>query len=174
MENLIQRVENLKQRAILKQFDTKVLANKVLLLVGLRRLGKTELIKKYLENTPKDAYLQLNGEDVEDVEDANLLKVRSVTNYKRLLVNTKLLGIDKAQNIPEIGLILKLIVDSIDGIKVITTGSSVFGLFNKLGEPSVGRKNTIYLFPLALMEFAKHENYKETTNKLQERLFFGS
>jgi len=81
------------------------------------------LIKKYLENIPKDAYLQLNGEDVED---ANLLKVRSVTNYKRLLVNTKLLVIDEAQNIPEIGLILKLIVDCIVGIKVTATGSSVF------------------------------------------------
>jgi hypothetical protein len=164
-------MENVIQRAVLKQFETKVLPNKVLLLLGARRVGKTELIKKYLEKIPKEDYLQLNGEDVED---ASLLKVRSVANYKRLLTNTKLLVIDEAQNIPEIGLILKLIVDSIEGIKVIATGSSVFDLSNKLGEPLVGRKNTIYLFPLAQMEFAKHENYKETNSKLQERLLFGS
>ena len=164
-------MENSIQRAILKQFETKVLLNKVLLLLGARRVGKTELIKKYLEKIPKEDYLQLNGEDIED---ADLLKVRSVSNYKRLLANTKLLVIDEAQNIPEIGLILKLIVDSIDGIKVIATGSSVFDLSNKLGEPLVGRKNTIYLFPLAQMEFSKHENHKETTQKLQERLLFGS
>jgi uncharacterized protein len=164
-------MENSIQRAILKQFETKVLPNKVLLLLGARRVGKTELIKKYLEKIPKEDYLQLNGEDIED---ADLLKVRSVSNYKRLLANTKLLVIDEAQNIPEIGLILKLIVDSIDGIKVIATGSSVFDLSNKLGEPLVGRKNTIYLFPLAQMEFSKHENHKETTQKLQERLLFGS
>ena len=159
------------KRVVLKQFETKVLPNKVLLLLGARRVGKTELIKTYLQNIPKEDYLHLNGEDVDD---ANLLKVRSVANYKRLLVNTKLLVIDEAQNISEIGLILKLIVDSIDGIKVIATGSSVFDLSNKLGEPLVGRKNTILLFPFAQIEFAEYENYRETSNKLQERLLFGS
>jgi predicted AAA+ superfamily ATPase len=113
----------------------------------------------------------LNGEDVDD---ANLLKERSVSNYTRLLADKKILIIDEAQNIPEIGLILKLIVDSIEGIKVIATGSSVFDLSNKLGEPLVGRKNTIHLFPFAQMEFAKREDYKETTLKLEERLLFGS
>ena len=90
------------------------------------------------------------------------------------MANVNLLVIDEAQNIPDIGKILKLIVDSINGIKNIATGSSVFDLSNKLGEPLVGRKNTIYLFPLAQMEFANHENYKETTQKLEERLLFGS
>ncbi|MEZ0131172.1 ATP-binding protein, partial [Flavobacterium sp. LBUM151] len=98
---------------------------------------------------------------------------RSVNNYKRLLSGLDLLVIDEAQNIPEIGLILKLIVDSIDGIKVIATGSSMFDLSNKLGEPLVGRKNTIYLFPLAQMEFSSNENYKQTVENLEERLLFG-
>lgn len=164
-------MENIIQRAVLKQLESKVLPNKVLLLLGARRVGKTELIKKYLENIPKEDYLQLNGEDIDD---ANLLKQRTVKNYSRLLMNVKLLVIDEAQNIPEIGLILKLIVDSIEGIKIIATGSSVFDLSNKLGKPLVGRKNTIYLFPLAQMEFSRHENYKETTQKLEERLLFGS
>ena len=164
-------MDNSIKRAVLKQFETKVLPNKVLLLLGARRVGKTELIKEYLKNILQEDYLHLNGEDVDD---ANLLKVRSVANYKRLLANTKLLVIDEAQNIPEIGLILKLIVDTIEGIKVIATGSSVFDLSNKLGEPLVGRKNTIYLFPFAQIEFSQHENYKETAIKLQERLLFGS
>jgi predicted AAA+ superfamily ATPase len=164
-------MENYFKRAVFDNFSKKVLPNKVLILLGARRVGKTELIKNYLENIPKKDYLHLNGEDIDD---ASLLKVRSVANYKRLLANTKLLVIDEAQTIPEIGLILKLIVDSIDGIKVIATGSSVFDLSNKLGEPLVGRKNTIYLFPLAQIEFSEYENYKETTSKLQERLLFGS
>jgi predicted AAA+ superfamily ATPase len=159
------------ERGIDTLFTKKVLPNKVLILLGARRVGKTAFIKNYLATIPKQDYLQLNGEDIED---ADLLKERSVSNYKRLLGNIKLLVIDEAQNIPEIGLILKLIVDSIDGIKVIATGSSVFDLSNKLGEPLVGRKNTIYLFPLAQMEFAKYENFKETTQKLEERLLFGS
>ena len=158
-------------RGITDLFHKRVLPNKVLILLGARRVGKTAFIKNYLSKIPKEDYLQLNGEDIDD---SNLLKERSVNNYSRLLTNVKLLVIDEAQNIPDIGMILKLIVDSIDGIKIIATGSSVFDLSNKLGEPLVGRKNTIYLFPFAQMEFANHENYKETTQKLEERLLFGS
>jgi predicted AAA+ superfamily ATPase len=162
---------NFLNRGITELFNKRVIPNKVLILLGARRVGKTAFIKNYLTTIPKEDYLQLNGEDIQD---ATLLKERSVANYKRLLDNTKLLVIDEAQNIPEIGLILKLIVDSIDGIKVIVTGSSVFDLSNKLGEPLVGRKNTIYLFPFAQMEFSKQENYKTTTSKLEERMLFGS
>lgn len=162
---------NFLERGIDIVFSKKVLPNKVLILLGARRVGKTAFIKNYLSTIPKADYLQLNGEDIQD---ADLLKERSVVNYKRLLANVKLLVIDEAQNIPDIGLILKLIVDSIDGIKVIATGSSVFDLSNKLGEPLVGRKNTIYLFPLAQMELANYENFKETNQKLEERLLFGS
>lgn len=158
-------------RGINNSFVKKVLPNKVLVLLGARRVGKTAFIKNYLSTLNKSDYLHLNGEDLDD---ANLLKERSVANYSRLLANVKLLVVDEAQHIPNIGVILKLIVDSIDGIKIIATGSSVFDLSNKLGEPLVGRKNTIYLFPLAQMEFSNYENYKETTLKLEERLLFGS
>ena len=163
-------MESYFKRAVFDNFNKKVLPNKVLILLGARRVGKTELIKNYLKTVPVETYLQLNGEDIND---ANLLQERSVANYKRLLTNIDLLVIDEAQTIPEIGLILKLIVDSIEGIKIIATGSSVFDLNNTLGEPLVGRKNTMYLFPLAQMEFSTQENYKQTTENLEERLLFG-
>jgi predicted AAA+ superfamily ATPase len=102
------------------------------------------------------------------------LEERSVVNYKRLLAGVEVLIIDEAQHIPKIGLILKLIVDTIDGIKVVATGSSMFDLANTLGEPLVGRKNTLYLFPLAQLEFSQYENYKQTKENLEQRLLFGS
>ncbi len=159
------------KRAVLTQFHRKLVPNKVLILLGARRVGKTELIRNYLESIPADTYIQLNGEDIND---ANLLKERTVVNYKRLLAGINLLVIDEAQHIPDIGLILKLIVDTISGIKIIATGSSVFDLSNNLGEPLVGRKNTIYLFPLSQMEFSTKENFKQTSENLEQRLIFGS
>ncbi|MBP2283620.1 putative AAA+ superfamily ATPase [Flavobacterium sp. CG_23.5] len=161
---------NYFKRAIVQEFNRKLLPNKVLILLGARRVGKTELITNYLQTIPSESYLKLNGEDIND---ANLLKERSVSNYQRLLLNIDLLVIDEAQIIPDIGLILKLIVDSIPGIKIIATGSSIFDLNNNLGEPLVGRKNTLYLFPLAQMELAPYENYKQTTENLEQRLLFG-
>jgi predicted AAA+ superfamily ATPase len=163
-------MESYLKRAVFDNFSKKVLPNKVLILLGARRVGKTELIKNYLKTIPTETYLQLNGEDIHD---ANLLQERSISNYKRLLANIDLLVIDEAQTIPNIGLILKLIVDSIEGIKIIATGSSIFDLNNNLGEPLVGRKNTLYLFPLAQIEFGIKENYKQTIENLEERLLFG-
>ena len=158
------------ERAIIEEFNRKLIPNKVLLLLGARRVGKTELLANFLETYPKESYLKLNGEDIND---AALLKEKSVNNYKRLLTNINLLVIDEAQHIPEIGQILKLIVDSIEGIKVIATGSSMFDLANQLGEPLIGRKNTLYLFPLAQLEFSVYDNLKQTTENLEQRLIFG-
>ncbi|WP_396149390.1 ATP-binding protein [Flavobacterium sp.] len=160
---------NYYKRAVLADFQSKLKPNKVLILLGARRVGKTQLIKKYLENADEKV-LQLNGEDVND---ARLLEERSLANYSKLLQNISLLVIDEAQNIKDIGLILKFIVDTIDGIKVIATGSSMFDLANKLGEPLVGRKSTLYLFPLAQLEFLQFENYKQTTENLETRLLYG-
>ncbi|WP_051220614.1 ATP-binding protein [Flavobacterium filum] len=160
---------NYYKRAVLADFQSKLKPNKVLILLGARRVGKTQLIKKYLENADEKV-LQLNGEDVND---ARLLEERSLANYSKLLQNISLLVIDEAQNITDIGLILKFIVDTIDGIKVIATGSSMFDLANKLGEPLVGRKSTLYLFPLAQLEFLQFENYKQTTENLETRLLYG-
>jgi len=157
-------------RAIFPEFKRKLIANKVLILMGARRVGKTELIKYFLKEIPKESYLKFNGEDLNDLL---LLKERSVSHYQRILTGMEYLIIDEAQNIPEIGLILKVIVDHIDGIKVIATGSSLFDLHNKLGEPLVGRKNTIFLFPFAQIEFDAHENIKTTSENLEKRLLFG-
>jgi predicted AAA+ superfamily ATPase len=101
-------------RALLSQFRRKLRPNKVLMLLGPRRSGKTAFVKDYLKTVDPTKTLVLNGEDLMD---ASLLQERSVVNYSRLLADKDLLVIDEAQHIPEMGLILKLIVDSIEGIQ---------------------------------------------------------
>ena len=157
------------KRAVLDNFGSYLKPNKVLILLGARRVGKTQLIKKYIESS-NEKVLQLNGEDLNN---ARLLEERTLENYTRLLQNIELLVIDEAQAIQDIGLILKFIVDNIEGIKVIATGSSMFDLANKLGEPLVGRKNTLFLYPLSQIEFSAYENYMQTTENQETRLIFG-
>lgn len=158
-------------RAILSLFQKKLRPNKVVLLIGPRRVGKTVFIKNYLKTLPEGDCVFLNGDDVLDI---GLLSERSVANYKRLLEGKSYLIIDEAQHIPDIGMILKLIVDSIDGIKVIASGSSAFDLYHQVGEPLVGRKSTLYLYPLAQMEISKLEDFRTTIINREERLIFGS
>jgi predicted AAA+ superfamily ATPase len=157
-------------RSIQSLFEKNLRPNKVLMLIGPRRVGKTSFIRNYLKAFKPEEILNLNGEDVLD---AALLQERSVTNYSRLLEGKKLLVIDEAQHIPNIGMILKLIVDAIEGIRVIASGSSAFDLHQQAGEPLVGRMNTLHLFPLGQMEYAKVEDFKTTLANREERLIFG-
>ena len=158
------------EREISDRFLKSMIPNKVLVLLGPRRVGKTSFLK-HLTTLIKEPILQLNGEDIATVE---VLKQRTVENYKRLMGKNAILIIDEAQKIPNIGLILKLIVDEIDGIKVIVTGSSMFDLTNQLGEPLTGRKITFQLYPIAQMEYQKEDNLVKTKSNLEERLIYGS
>jgi len=157
-------------RAIENTVRKSLQPNKVVLILGARRVGKTELIKRTIKNHNADV-LTLNGED-EEVQ--SLLEKRSVQNYRQLLGQSDLLVIDEAQVIPEIGKKLKLMVDSIEGLKILVTGSSVFDMNNQLGEPLVGRSKTLRLYPLSQLEFSQQENLIETKSKLEERLIYGS
>lgn len=148
----------------------KLQANKVLVLLGSRRIGKTQLLHKIIKNST-EKILFLNGDDVET---HNLLEIQSTANFKRILGDTKFLIIDEAQEIANIGRKLKLMVDTIDGLKVLITGSSAFEINNQIGEPLVGRMKTIPMHPLSQIEFSATENFVQTRYNLEDRLIFGS
>jgi len=148
----------------------KTKPGKVVVLHGARRVGKTFLIKKYLK-TVDEKYIFWNGEDFAVHE---LLNRRSIQNYKNILGSTKLLVIDEAQKIPEIGQVLKLIVDSFEDLKVIVTGSSAFDIANLTGEPLTGRKYEIMLYPVSENEFMQFEKPEEKHDNLLQRLVYGN
>lgn len=158
------------QRALEKQLFKKLKPNKVVILLGARRTGKTTFLRQMMEKM-EGSFLLLNGEDITTVE---ILKRRSVEHYKRLLGKRKLLIVDEAQKIPEIGAILKLMVDEIKGLKIIASGSSAFDLSGKIGEPLTGRSFTLQMFPLSQLELSRVENLSQTAARLEERLVFGS
>lgn len=151
-----------------KELAKILMPQKVTLLVGARRVGKSKLIEKFL-NSYTGTYLLFNGED-EDTHD--LLAKRTTANYKRILDGYDLLVIDEAQAIPEIGKKLKLIVDTIKGIKILVTGSSAFDLLNVSGEPLTGRSNTLKLYPVWQGELK--ENLLQAKQNLEDRLIYGA
>lgn len=156
-------------RIIEKTLVDRLIPNKVNLIFGTRRVGKTFLLKKLIANQQfKTLFLQ--GED-SDVQ--LLLSQKSISNYERILQNTELLVIDEAQAIPEIGKILKLIIDNIEGIRVIVTGSSAFDLANLSGEPLTGRAFFHELYPISQQELMEHENVLQTIQNLEERMIYG-
>jgi predicted AAA+ superfamily ATPase len=113
----------------------------------------------------------LNGED----HDAQaLLEQVSIANYRRILEGISLLVLDEAQAVPDIGRKIKLMVDEVPGLAVIASGSSSFDLYNKAGEPLVGRSLQFRLSPFAQAELAVLETPLETRRNLETRLTYGS
>jgi uncharacterized protein len=157
------------QRIIEQAAGQKLKPGKVLVITGARRVGKTALLNA-LKDKIQEPVVFLNGDDMET---NSLLEIRSTANYRRLLGSSRVLMIDEAQEIPNIGQKLKLMVDTIEDLKVIITGSSAFEINNQIGEPLVGRSRHLHLYPLAQMEFTPVETALETRSYLEERLIFG-
>ena len=162
--NNIERIINTK---ILDYLKTP---QKAVLIFGARRVGKTFLMSQILKQYGSKALL-LNGEDYDAQA---LLKERSAANYRRLLAGKDILAIDEAHSIPDIGRILKLMLDEVPGIHVIASGSSSFDLQNTAGEPLVGRSAAFYLRPFSHKELAAREDTLTARQNLNSRLIYGS
>lgn len=157
-------------RLVQQQMEAKIGQQKVLMLYGTRRTGKTTIIENIVNKNREDALL-LQGEDLQISE---LLQKRTEANYSQLTAGKRLIVIDEAQVIPDIGKILKLLIDRIKGITVIATGSSSFDLINHTGEPLVGRNIVYHLYPIAQAELSLMEDHLTTVRNLEERIIFGS
>jgi predicted AAA+ superfamily ATPase len=157
-------------RDISENIIKKLQPNKVVIVFGARRVGKTVLVKDILAKI-NEPILALNGEDI-NVHDK--LAIRTVENYKQIIGSYKLLYIDEAQKIPEISLKLKLMVDEIEDLKIIISGSSSFDINKDAGEPLTGRKYTFNLFALSENEYNQVENNISKIDKIRERLIFGN
>ncbi len=152
------------------KIDELLEPNKVLVLYGPRQVGKTTLLKEFLK-TYKGKVYNSTGEN------ASLQKVLESSEFSKIIPFFKgydLIVIDEAQKIENIGRGLKIIVDQIEDIKVIATGSSSFDLSNKLGEPLVGRQRIRKLFPLSVMELADNYGRMFLYEELENLLVYGS
>lgn len=156
-------------RIALSTLKSYVAKGKVVVIYGPRRVGKTTLLKKYIEDE-KD-YLFVSGEDIYIQE---FLSSQSIEKLKNFIGDKKLLVIDEAQYITNIGLNLKLIVDHLSDVKVIATGSSTFDLAKQIGEPLTGRKQVIKIYPISQIELNEIENPAEVQSHLETRLIYGS
>ncbi len=143
--------------------------NKVILLFGARQTGKTTLLKNIAQRE-KDV-LWLNGDEY-DIQER--FKNATSTSLKSLIGNNKLVIIDEAQRINNIGLGLKLIHDNYPDIQLIATGSSAFELKNKTNEPLTGRKIEYFLYPISYSEMVINHTELVEKRLLATRLIYGS
>ena len=142
---------------------------KAIIIIGPRQSGKTTLVKEIIRHVD-EPHLWFNG-DEQGVR--TLFKDASISRLKSIIGRHRLLIIDEAQRIENIGLCIKLITDNFPGIQVIATGSSSFELANKINEPLTGRKFEYFLYPLSFSEMVNRHGLFEEEQNLEDRLIYG-
>lgn len=157
------------QREIAKRITQLLALKKAIVIYGARQVGKSSLLQMIWGND--NNVMWLNGEDVQTrllVENVNIGRLQTMLSGRKIIV------IDEAQNILNIGLQLKRIKDAMPDLQIIATGSSSFDLANKINEPMTGRKIEIRLFPLCYSELVHHFGVYEEHKMLETRLVYGS
>lgn len=157
-------------RIVKAQVEKYLRPNKVVVLLGPRRVGKTFLIQQILSET-NEPYVLLNGEDIATRE---LFSRRSKIALEKIVSGKNFLIIDEAQKIPDIGNALKLMVDEIEGLKILVTGSSAFDVENYTGEPLTGRKMTFKLYSISEQELSKVNPLINKVDQLHSSLIYGN
>lgn len=156
-------------RQIIEHIKRRLFRGKAILVLGPRQSGKTMLVEGLLADLDIPT-LYLNGDEA-DVR--NRLRDATSAGLKALAGNNKIIFIDEAQRIPEIGLVLKLITDKLKNVQVIATGSSALEIATKTFEPLTGRKYEFSLYPLSFGEMAAHHGALEEKRLLDHRLIYG-
>ena len=156
------------KRLLEENIRAQLFKGKAILLMGPRQTGKTTLLKALFEGNPDVTWL--NGDDPET---RLVLEEVTVAKWKRILGKNKIMVLDEAQRIADIGLKLKLITDQIPDVQVVASGSSAFELASKINEPLTGRKWAFHLFPLSYGEMEAHHGFLEESRHLPNRLVYG-
>jgi predicted AAA+ superfamily ATPase len=158
------------KRTIQKRIEEYLFKGKVIILIGARQVGKTTMIKMLQANYSENStYLNCDEPDIRE-----LLTDVTSTELKRIVGKKKLIFIDEAQRIPNIGLTLKLFVDELPEIQIVATGSSALEISNNLNEPLTGRKFEFRLYPFSMSELNNEFGWLETNRLIDERIIYGN
>ena len=161
------------KRLVLDRIENSLFKDRVVLIFGTRRVGKTTLVKQLLEKYKQEGKkcLYLNC-DLLTVRQS--LETQNEQELWQKINGYDIVAIDEAQNVSNIGKTLKIIHDVFPQVQVIATGSSSFDLANKTGEPLVGRSRTFMLHPFSVNEIKDNYDFLFASSNMDRFLRFGS
>ncbi len=158
------------QRDIEISIKERLFKGKVVIIYGARQVGKTTLAKKILNDYPNEGKYF----NCETIAVQNGLEVIDPEKIRAFFGPYKLIVLDEAQKIPNIGTVLKVMIDQYPNIQIIATGSSSFELADRVSEPLTGRNFKFVLYSLSVNEIRERGGFSVIDSKLENLLRFGS
>lgn len=142
------------------------LRNRAELILGPRQVGKSTMLDHLVQN---QRFIKLTGEDEDDL--SILADPKSFLTLTQQFPNVI---IDEAQFVPNIGRVIKRLVDNnTTDSRIFVTGSSALDLGGHLKESAAGRFNSYNLWPLSLEELAEHSSWIEVKRQINDRMIYG-
>jgi predicted AAA+ superfamily ATPase len=155
-------------RKLRQSIEKRLFKGKAIIITGARQTGKTTLVHRVLDDQKDIVHLNCDEPVVrETLTNANL------SDLKRVIGQNKIVFIDEAQRVKNIGLTLKLITDNIKEAQLIVTGSSSLDLANEINEPLTGRKWEFQLFPISWEEYVAYRGFLKAKSELNQRIIYG-
>jgi predicted AAA+ superfamily ATPase len=156
-------------RKLISLIQSYFFKGKIVQLLGARQVGKSTLLPELVKPW-KEEVLWLNGDEWDMRQ---LLSKPTTAILRNLIGNKKVVVIDEAQRVENIGITLKILADNIKGIQVVATGSSAFELSNRINEPLTGRKYEFFLYPLSFGEMVANSSLIDEKRLIDHRLIYG-
>jgi len=156
-------------RSLEEPIREKMFKGKAILLFGPRQVGKTTMMNLLLSRVSGDI-LSLNADDPVIIR---LLDRPNTMQLRQIIGNNKIVFIDEAQRVNEIGLTAKIIIDQFPDVQLILSGSSAFELSQQTHEPLTGRKWSYNLWPVSWQEWQDHIGFVQAEQDIENRMVFG-
>lgn len=142
------------------------LRNRAELILGPRQVGKSTMLDHLVQN---QRFIKLTGEDEDDL--SILADPKTFLTLTQQFPNVI---IDEAQFVPNIGRVIKRLVDNnTTDSRIFVTGSSALDLGGHLKESAAGRFNSYNLWPFSLEELAEHSSWIEVKRQINDRMIYG-
>lgn len=158
------------ERQLQKEIEQRLFSGKAILLIGARQVGKSTLFQQVIENQ-RESVLKLN---CDEADTRNVLTNANLQELRMIIGQHKLVLIDEAQRVKNMGLTLKLITDNMPDVQLLATGSSSFQLQDAINEPLTGRKWEYHLYPISTTELVQDRGILGTRQMLESRMIYGS
>lgn len=146
----------------------RLFKGKAIILTGARQTGKTTMLRHILSS--HDDVLVLNCDEVIIREK---LTEPNTSELMQIIGGHKIVFVDEAQRVKNIGITLKIIHDQLKDVQLIASGSSALELADEINEPLTGRKWEYRLFPISWGELLAHSGYLQAHSQLENRVIYG-